>query len=37
MWTMQAGHNYPGGGFWPIPAPADVIFSPEALAGEGIR
>jgi hypothetical protein len=34
---MSGGANEKGLGFWPIKPKSDLYFSPEALAGEGIR
>jgi hypothetical protein len=36
-WFMSGGANEKGLGFWPIKPKSDLYFSPEALAGEGIR
>ena len=37
VYTLQGGTSYPGGGFYSIPAKPASYFSPEVLAGEGIR
>ena len=36
-YVMQGTGYFPGGGFWPVESKPDTFFSPEALAGEGIR
>jgi len=36
-YVMQGTASAPGAGFWPIEPKPSVFFSPDALAGEGIR
>lgn len=36
-YVMQGSTTKPGLGFWPTQRPGDRFFSPEALAGEGMR
>lgn len=37
VWTAQGWTGYPGGGNWAIAALPETFFSPDALAGEGVR
>ena len=37
VWFLQAAHNAPGLGYTATTARDDRFFSPESLAGEGLR
>jgi hypothetical protein len=37
VWFLQAAHNAPGLGYWMTTPRDDRFFSPESLAGEGLR
>lgn len=37
VWSVQGLSGNPGSGWWPVPRKDDRFFSPEAMAGDGIR